>query len=427
METRELESAIKVANTIHELLIAAKRERPYNINVIDELHANENAHSRILRKVLQYQDVEGRYRILESFVQYIARSVPTFALINVLKPIITQEEKRIDLWVRDKNYAIILENKVQGAIDQDHQLKRYVETTRSCPQGYKDNQIFVVYLPADNHEPSDNSWGDIKADFEDRYANISFKNDIIPWLKYDVLPQCTIREEMLVAAIKQYIDYLEGLFNLRSSQQKYYHMETEWLKKIGIAEESFADQFAHIEQLRKRLSDAQNMLDRYRQEHIDAVMQKFTDISLEVLGDTWGYKDSISDDRRWYFLYDKQWNTGAYVHIEWSGVSVENLFIQKESCEYTLLLHVEGVYRYNKEYTELLQKNLGKLYNRTTKNGSEFWRITLTTEKPIGEMSDREMQQFFRKAYCSDSTTGAVITAVAKTAQEYWNNQKNNK
>ena len=50
-------------------------QMPYNINVIDELHINENGHSRILTKLLQFKNQDGRYEILESLLQYIANDL----------------------------------------------------------------------------------------------------------------------------------------------------------------------------------------------------------------------------------------------------------------------------------------------------------------------------------------------------------------
>ena len=100
---KELQDALALAEILSKLLAKTRRSLPYNINVIDELHANENAHSRILCKLLQFRDIEGRYRILESFIQYLAQSVPSFGKIKIERPLITQEEKRIDLWIRDTN------------------------------------------------------------------------------------------------------------------------------------------------------------------------------------------------------------------------------------------------------------------------------------------------------------------------------------
>lgn len=61
---KDIKEIIKLSDKIKDLLTKAKRVVPYNLNVIDELHANENAHSRILCKLLQYQDIDGEYRIL---------------------------------------------------------------------------------------------------------------------------------------------------------------------------------------------------------------------------------------------------------------------------------------------------------------------------------------------------------------------------
>ena len=41
---------------------------PYHFNVIDELHANENAHSRILQKILLYKH-KNEYPFLHSFLE----------------------------------------------------------------------------------------------------------------------------------------------------------------------------------------------------------------------------------------------------------------------------------------------------------------------------------------------------------------------
>ena len=91
-----------------------KQKLPYHLNIIDELHINENAHSRILYKLLLYKNIEGKHEFLESLIDYIKRIARSsnFNKIQVKEPKITQEKKRIDLWVRDKDYALIFENKI---------------------------------------------------------------------------------------------------------------------------------------------------------------------------------------------------------------------------------------------------------------------------------------------------------------------------
>ena len=119
------------------------------------------------------------------------------------------------MWVRDKDYAIIFENKIYNATDQDAQIARYIDTT--IDYNYKPENIFIIYLPPfSSNEPELNSWGKYKKCFEKRYINLSFRNNVLPWLENDVLPLINSNDIYLRSAIRQYIDYLRGLFNIRT-------------------------------------------------------------------------------------------------------------------------------------------------------------------------------------------------------------------
>ncbi len=199
---------------------------PYHLNVIDELHINENAHSRILHKILAYRDSAGEYPLLQSLVNQLAEKCPSFKNIHIEDPIITQEKERIDLWVRDKTYTLIFENKVYNAQDQDAQLSRYIDKSiRSYHNGHKQEDIYVVYMPQRAGEPSDQSWGEYKDSsiHKMRYVNFSFFDGVLPWLREKIISSSYIgydtRDQIFHTAIKQYIDYLEGLFLLRQNQE----------------------------------------------------------------------------------------------------------------------------------------------------------------------------------------------------------------
>lgn len=205
--------------------ISEKEEQklPYHINLIDELHANENVHSRILEKLLKQQDLTNKkYEILESFIEYIQEKCPNkddndFYKIKIKRPQITQEEKRIDLCIKDDSYVIIIENKVAWARDQSRQLERYINVTKEyC---LDENRIFVLYLPPTHaKEPDRQTWGIYfgKNIHKRRYMSLSFKEDILPWLKNDVLPNVRLKDKYLSSAIEQYIDHIEGMFSLRT-------------------------------------------------------------------------------------------------------------------------------------------------------------------------------------------------------------------
>lgn len=209
-----------LAEEFKRKLFYEKKRLPYHINVIDELHINENGHSRILMQLIKFQNAKGEYEILESLIRYIKQQNRSseFESIVLDKPRITQEESRIDLWVRDKGYAIIFENKVYNAPDQKTQLARYIDKTKDS--GYREETIFIVYLSQFNNGPTVQSWGNYEETFKRRYANLSFRSDILPWLKNHVLPNIRYKDILLHSAILQYIDYLEGLFNSRTIENQ---------------------------------------------------------------------------------------------------------------------------------------------------------------------------------------------------------------
>lgn len=189
---------------------------PYHLNIIDELHINENGHSRILTKLLQYKSESGKYEFLESLLAYIVANHDCidFGNIKIEKPQITQEKCRIDMWVRDKDYAIIFENKVYNARDREHQLSKYINRTKQC--NYREEQIFVVYLSSWGQEPEEQSWNKYKDAFTSRYVNLSFRDDIVNWLKEYVIPNIRDKDFYLNSAVLQYIDYLEGIYHKRT-------------------------------------------------------------------------------------------------------------------------------------------------------------------------------------------------------------------
>ena len=64
---------------------------PYHLNIIDELHINENGHSRILTKLLQYKSDRGKYDFLESLLAYIVvkREHTSYSSLKIENPQIT--------------------------------------------------------------------------------------------------------------------------------------------------------------------------------------------------------------------------------------------------------------------------------------------------------------------------------------------------
>ncbi len=417
LSSQRMQEVFTLVKAINDFVAAKKKNLPYNINVIDELHANENAHSRILRKLLQYKDSFYRYRILESLLHYISllEGKEEFAKIEIQKPTITQEKERIDLWIRDKEsgYAIILENKIKGAVDQDAQLARYIQSTRQS--GFNEENIYVIYLPSDEHEPADYSWQynnvDYKESFKDRYVNLSFKSHILPWLKEEILPNCIIKEELLISAIKQYIDHLEGLFWMRPSQKKLI-MDKELLKRIGLNTDlSFAEQYHDFDKKLTELNAAKEMLNSYRQNEVDNLMKNFTQKTKKILGDDWEINDQISTGSTWYQIYNKHWEkSGSSIHLEWSKVSIRSLYVD---CKYTLVLHLERGWNSKKNFVDALQNACSLIEAPNKKSATTFYTQTFDAKTPIAKMNDAELEDFLIKVYRSEEIT-SIIKALDK-------------
>jgi len=93
-----------------------------HFNVLDEMHANENAHTRILARLLKQPT------ICESFVKYIAEKRSDLApkMLPVAKDNFSVSclSEYVDARIEYGDKVIIIENKVKDAIDQDEQIDR---------------------------------------------------------------------------------------------------------------------------------------------------------------------------------------------------------------------------------------------------------------------------------------------------------------
>ncbi len=213
-------------NSFGEEYRKRKEKLPYHINLIDQLHASENAHTRILLEFLKLPKDKGW--IYKSFLKYVVNEPKgPFNKIEKL-PEIKFNENNIDGMIMEQGeYAIIIENKIHWANDQNEQIKRYVEIIQKKLPGKKQN-IYVLYLTFNGaKEVSEYSLtSEAKEmlgctnDSKGRFIPINYRDDILPWLQNEILPNCRIREDWLISALAQYIDHLKGLLNLRDDDRK---------------------------------------------------------------------------------------------------------------------------------------------------------------------------------------------------------------
>lgn len=279
---------LNLAKEISEII---NRNRVYNANIITELHANENAHSRILRMFLQYDDGKKEYPILGKFLD-IPKVKQVFGNKGFKNPVFSNERERIDVLIEEPgSFAVIVENKIKGATDQERQLERYIKSVNAHRVPY--DNIYAIYLTdSGDKEVSDRSFTDVAKkclgykDENDmgRFVPMNYRYDILPWLEKEVLPNCIEKEELLISALKQYIDYLKNMFYIMEDEVQKSLIEEKLKKEIGInAEELDIDALGkclktidELECLKSRVINLKDELIRtWKDEHIKKPFEEY--------------------------------------------------------------------------------------------------------------------------------------------------------
>lgn len=377
-----------------------KKYLPFHINVIDLLHADENAHTRILTQLLKYRE-DGKYTILKSFLQLLPEfNVDSF---NIDKSHVYFNRKNIDgLIEKESEYAVIIENKIHWARDQDKQIERYVET--EIKNGIPQDNIWVIYLTQDGHKKVEN-YSLTKRAIEilgSRFVELNYRHHILPWLKESILPNCRMKEEWLASAIKQYVDHLEGMFGTRNSQKSFNNMmQNKIAKSIGCTENMPVwDKYTKMAAYANTLSDLRNIVVGYMDSLVKPVVNRFQKETLLLFGEICPdaeVKFYNALDNGYFQILLSCWHD--CIHFEWIPLSKEKLF---QSNEYTLTLHVEGDQRdkMRKAFTDThFCEEANHAGLKTYSDIRTFYRHTISTHKPIAEMSDLELRQFLSIAF----------------------------
>jgi hypothetical protein len=292
VKQKTFDTSLSFCNAFSKIYDQEKLKLPYHINLLDILWANENAHSRIFAELIKQKN-DNKYEILQAFIDYL-RELNSTITFKVTNPRITAEKARIDVLIIDKDYALIIENKIHNATDQESQIARYIVKAMSF--GYKKSNIYVVYLTKDGiKKPPKETWilngNDFRQEFRPRFLEISYKNDILPWLKESLLPNCRNKDIFLKSTLEQYIDYFEGLFNKRKIQE---HMNNELKKHIEQTLNLTSSPEENISILESKLKD------------VCTVEQQLQSIIDENRKDCWlKWTKKLNEDFPDYELIDK--------------------------------------------------------------------------------------------------------------------------
>ena len=219
-------------NVITASNLVAEFNKEYESNngkflLFDLANANENANTKVLKNLLQYNNCQ----FLNSFLNKIGLPKPKkgspVSITDQEKAIGPKDTGFIDMYIRYDNVHIIIENKIYGAVDTNKQLARYIATVngisdKNFAAWYKNPSVtkktYVVYLTADGtKEPDSNSFPD-QLRKKVNYYPINYSADILPWLEEDVMPKIPYAEDgMMIAGVRQYIAFLKQLLTAEFS------------------------------------------------------------------------------------------------------------------------------------------------------------------------------------------------------------------
>jgi hypothetical protein len=130
--------------------------------LISDHYYRETFHSDILNALL---DPKGKHqaknKYLDLFLKYIkslvAKSDAKINLSDYSEAEVVKEEGRIDILIKGRKHAIIIENKINGAGDREKQLPRYLEKVKG--DGFACDAIIYLRLN-ENLGPAETGWTD---------------------------------------------------------------------------------------------------------------------------------------------------------------------------------------------------------------------------------------------------------------------------
>ncbi|ENN8404562.1 TPA: PD-(D/E)XK nuclease family protein [Proteus mirabilis] len=241
-------------------------------NLIDILGIYENGHSAILAEILNFKE-KGEYILLNDFIH----SVLGYELLfNHQTLRIVAECDRIDILIYDEKQCIIVENKINNAIDQPEQLKRYIDKCKF--KGYKEENINILYL-TDMSIKKDLSktLSNYSEYFKEKIKIIAYHPTIIEWLTSSVLPNIKNKDNDFYCFNSQYIDHLNGRFFKRPKDETMNNEINDFIsKQFDLKEDNIAENITILESELKLLNELQSRMNTIILEKKEKIFKKWT-------------------------------------------------------------------------------------------------------------------------------------------------------
>lgn len=312
LRQEEVKDLLYLAKSYNEKREEELGKLPFRYNVLEEVRVNENAHTRLLMRLLEYK------RARQHFFDYLGKG---FASLEMPHPKITAEKHRIDGLIQEEGkYAIIIENKVCGAVEQGRQLEKYID---KCKKDLGDDlkKVYILYLVnSQGQAPSEQTWGKYGPEsFGDRYKLLSYAEDIIAWiekLQKNFEGKTDDESKSLQAGIAQYLDYLRLMFKIDEYSNKKKELTIYVEEELGLKSKAVAEALTFLEQQQGAIEDLslRSEFERLRKYYQIKAWGENFDVRNES---EQGYsKDVFIDDTAIGNLYPK---VGIHYQIEGKG------------------------------------------------------------------------------------------------------------
>lgn len=191
-----------------------------------------NLHSKFISEFLKDKN-HGR-KFIELLLPIIGVEEINYKRVNIFSEYSVKDNGRIDIilkfFLEDNKKVIVIENKIY-AEDQYQQLKRYYNSM--LMEGYKPEEIELVYLTLAGVEPSEDSIKGLPDTVKENIRIISYKDDIIAWIE-----NC-IKEVAQVPIIRETLVQYESL--LKKITGKGEKTMTEEIKNMILSNKDYLD------------------------------------------------------------------------------------------------------------------------------------------------------------------------------------------
>lgn len=217
------------AKSIIEKYDLVDKETGNNFNIFNVCEIG-NRELMICRFIYQLINPEGLHNqgdiFLRKFISNSLSNCIKYDILNdnikVYKEYVIANDRRIDLLIETDKYIIPIEVKVYAG-DQGKQCEDYMQWAKKQGKDYA-----LLYLTLDGHFPSEQSIDYIKK-YIDKYDSdeeiknelsakniycISFKNEIIKWLKECIMDISIINKNRIKENLVQFFNIVEGLCNM---------------------------------------------------------------------------------------------------------------------------------------------------------------------------------------------------------------------